>query len=49
VDSTDDLRSHDVVLLVAGIEKVQATIGLLRSGIVKGSITDGDIAVRLAA
>lgn len=47
--STDDLRGRNVVLLAGGIEKVQATIALLRSGIVKGLIIDGDTAIRLAA
>ncbi len=45
---TSELRSRNVVLLAGGVEKVQATMALLRSGIVKGLIIDGDTAVRLA-
>jgi DNA-binding transcriptional regulator LsrR (DeoR family) len=44
---TNELRGRNVVLLAGGIEKVQATIALLRSGIVKGLIIDGDTAARL--
>jgi DNA-binding transcriptional regulator LsrR (DeoR family) len=36
------------VLLAGGREKVRATIALLRSGIVKGLIIDGDTALALA-
>jgi DNA-binding transcriptional regulator LsrR (DeoR family) len=46
--ATDDLRGRNVVLLAAGLEKVRATIALLRSGIVKGLIIDGDTALALA-
>ncbi len=44
---TADLRGRNVVLLVGGREKVQATIGLLRSGLVRGLIIDGDTAQAL--
>jgi len=46
---TDYLRGRDVVLLAAGLEKTIATIALLRSGIVKGVIIDGDTALAVAA
>lgn len=46
--SPDELRGRNVVLLVGGLEKVRATIALLRSGIVKGLIIDGDTAAELA-
>jgi DNA-binding transcriptional regulator LsrR (DeoR family) len=46
--ATDDLRGRNVVLLAAGLEKVRATIALMRSGIVKGLIIDGDTALALA-
>lgn len=42
------LRGRDVVLLGAGIEKAQAIGGLLRSGLVRGLVVDGDTAHRLA-
>ncbi|SAL74047.1 transcriptional regulator [Caballeronia telluris] len=45
---TNELRGRNVVLLAGGLEKVRATIALLRSGIVKGLIIDGDTAVALA-
>jgi DNA-binding transcriptional regulator LsrR (DeoR family) len=45
---TDYLRGRDVVLLAAGLEKTVATIALLRSGIVKGLIIDGDTALSVA-
>lgn len=44
----DELRGRDVVLLVGGLEKINATIGLLRTGIVRGLIIDGDTAAELA-
>lgn len=44
----DELRGRNVVLLVGGLEKVRATIALLRTGIVKGLIIDGDTASELA-
>jgi DNA-binding transcriptional regulator LsrR (DeoR family) len=44
----DDLRGRNVVLLGAGLEKVHAIEALLRSGIVRGLIVDGDTAARLA-
>lgn len=43
--STDYLRGRDVVLLAAGLEKTMPTIALLRSGIVRGLIIDGDTAL----
>jgi DNA-binding transcriptional regulator LsrR (DeoR family) len=36
-----------VVLLSAGLEKTTATAALLRSGLVRGLIIDGDSAARL--
>ncbi|OXI43845.1 sugar-binding transcriptional regulator [Burkholderia aenigmatica] len=44
---TADLRSRNVVLLAGGVEKTRATLALLRSGIVKGLIIDGDTAIQL--
>jgi DNA-binding transcriptional regulator LsrR (DeoR family) len=38
------LHGRDVVLLAAGTEKADATIALLRTGVVKGLIIDGDTA-----
>lgn len=46
--ATDELRGRNVVLLTGGLEKVRATIALLRSGIVKGLVIDGDTALALA-
>jgi DNA-binding transcriptional regulator LsrR (DeoR family) len=43
----NELRGRNVVLLAGGVEKVRATIALLRSGIVKGLVIDGDTAVEL--
>jgi DNA-binding transcriptional regulator LsrR (DeoR family) len=43
----DELASAKVVGLVAGRQKMAAAIGLLRSGICKGLILDGDTAVAL--
>ncbi len=43
----DDLRGRDVILLAAGIEKLAAIDGLLRSGLVRGIIIDGDTAALL--
>lgn len=43
-----DLRGRQVVLLAGGIEKVNAIKGLLHADLVRGLITDGDTAVRLA-
>ena len=45
----DDLRGKNVVLLGAGLEKVDAIESLLRSGIVRGLIIDGDTAARLGS
>lgn len=39
-----DLKGRDVVLLAAGFEKLDAIRGVLRSGLVKGLIIDGDTA-----
>lgn len=44
----DMLRGRNVVLLSAGIEKVRATRALLRSGLVRGVIIDGDSAAALS-
>jgi DNA-binding transcriptional regulator LsrR (DeoR family) len=46
--ATHELRGRNVVLLAGGLEKVRATIALLRSGIVKGLVIDGDTAMSLA-
>lgn len=43
----DDLRRSFTVLLAAGAEKEEATLALLRSGLAKGLIVDGDTAIRL--
>ncbi len=45
----EDLRRSFTVLLAAGTEKVEATEALLRSGVPKGLIIDGDTALMLAA
>ncbi len=47
--SIDTLRRHPIVVLAAGIEKLQAISALLRSGLVNGVIIDGDAALALAA
>lgn len=39
-----DLKGRDVVLLAGGIEKLEAIHALLRSGLVRGVIIDGDTA-----
>ena len=38
------LRQREVVLLAAGVEKVAAICALLRSGVVRGLVVDGDTA-----
>jgi len=38
----EGLRGRQVVLLAGGLEKVEAITGLLRAGLVKGLIVDGD-------
>jgi DNA-binding transcriptional regulator LsrR (DeoR family) len=43
----ENLRGRNVVLLSAGLEKTAATAALLRSGLVRGLIIDGDSAARL--
>ncbi len=43
------LRGRDVVLLGAGLEKLDAMDALLRSGLVRGLVIDGDTAQQLAA
>ena len=43
----ENLRGRNVVLLAAGLEKVTATAALLRSGLVRGLIIDGDTAAWL--
>jgi DNA-binding transcriptional regulator LsrR (DeoR family) len=44
----EQLRRSFTVVLAAGMEKVEATFALLRSGIAKGLIIDGDSALKLA-
>jgi DNA-binding transcriptional regulator LsrR (DeoR family) len=44
----EDLAARTVVL-VAGVDKAAAAIGVLRSGAVKGAVIDGDTAERIAA
>jgi DNA-binding transcriptional regulator LsrR (DeoR family) len=44
----EDIRGRDVVLLSGGLEKVQATNAVLRSGLIRGLIIDGDSARLLA-
>jgi DNA-binding transcriptional regulator LsrR (DeoR family) len=45
----EDVRGRDVVLLSGGLEKVDAINGVLRSGLIRGLIIDGDSARLLAA
>jgi DNA-binding transcriptional regulator LsrR (DeoR family) len=45
----ESLRGRNVVLLAAGLEKASAIGALLRSGLIRGLIIDGDTAVRLEA
>ncbi len=45
----DGLRGRDVVLLAAGRTKAVATRALLRTGLVRGLILDGDLAAVLTA
>ncbi|MEM0937431.1 MAG: sugar-binding transcriptional regulator [Pseudomonadota bacterium] len=42
-----DLRRARTIVLAAGLDKVPATLALLRSGIAKGLIIDGDTALAL--
>jgi DNA-binding transcriptional regulator LsrR (DeoR family) len=42
-----DLRGRNVLLLAAGLEKVAATLALLRTGVVTGLVIDGDSAAAL--
>lgn len=44
----DDLRRAETVVLSFGVEKIGATRALLRSGVAKGLIVDGDAAMTLA-
>ena len=44
----DDLRRAETIALSFGIEKVAATRALLKSGVPKGLIVDGDAAIALA-
>lgn len=44
----EDLRGRAIVLLAAGLEKAAAIDALLRSGLVRGLVVDGDTALRLA-
>ncbi len=43
----ENLRGRNVILLAAGLEKVRATMALLRSGLVRGLIIDGDTSEQL--
>ncbi|MCF8479337.1 MAG: sugar-binding transcriptional regulator [Rhodospirillum sp.] len=45
----ESLRASHVMLLSAGLEKVEATLGLLRNGLVKSLVVDGDAALKIAA
>jgi DNA-binding transcriptional regulator LsrR (DeoR family) len=45
----DTLRGRNVVLLAAGLEKTEAICALLRSGLVRGLIIDGDTAAQLVS
>jgi DNA-binding transcriptional regulator LsrR (DeoR family) len=45
----DRLRGRHMVLLAAGTQKAEATAALLRTGVVRGLIVDGDLAGLLAA
>ena len=42
-----ELKDRNVVLLGAGIEKAPTIVALLRSGLVKGLIVDGDTALEI--
>ncbi len=44
----ETLRGRHVVLLAGGLEKVAAITGLLRAGLVKGLIVDGDTGLAIA-
>ena len=44
----ESLRGRPVVLLAGGLEKVDAMTGLLRAGLVKGLIVDGDTGLAIA-
>lgn len=41
------LRQSETILLSAGTAKLEATIGILKSGIIKGLIIDGDSALKI--
>ena len=43
------LRDRDVVLLVGGLQKVASVEALLRTGVVRGLVVDGDTAQLLAS
>lgn len=43
------LRARDVVLLAGGLQKVASVQALLRTGVVRGLVIDGDAADRLSA
>jgi len=45
----EDVRGRDVVLLSGGLEKVEAINAVLRSGVIRGLIIDGDSARLLAS
>lgn len=45
--SYEDMRSRDLVLLAAGVEKARALSAILRSGSVNRLIVDGDLALSL--
>ena len=44
----EEMQGRNVVLLGAGIEKATAITALLRSGLVRGLIVDGDTALEIA-
>jgi DNA-binding transcriptional regulator LsrR (DeoR family) len=43
-----ELRGRHVVLAAGGLEKVEAIRALLKAGLVRGLITDGDTALAIA-
>ncbi len=45
----ESLRGRHVVLLAGGLEKVEAIMGLLGAGLVKGLIVDGDTGLAIVA
>ncbi len=47
--SFEDLRRGFTIILAGGLEKAGATIALLRSGVARGLVVDGDLAMRIVA